>query len=143
MNTSKIKYKVNKQVELFELLNLYKDAGWLAYTNQPKLLQQAINQSLYVIAAYDNQELVGLLRVVGDGLTIVYIQDILVLKSHQRFKIGTQMMLMALDEFKSVRQKVLLTDDQPKVRKFYESLGFVSCDKGQLVAFAKLENASS
>ncbi|MDF9841573.1 MULTISPECIES: hypothetical protein [unclassified Paenibacillus] len=30
------------------------------------------------------------------------------------------------------------TDDAPDVRGFYEKNGFVSCDKGTLVAFARL-----
>lgn len=46
----------------------------------------------------------------------------------------------ALKRFKNMRQKVLLTDDNEETRKFYESLGFESCDNGQLVSFIKLES---
>lgn len=80
----------------------------------------------------------GLVRVVGDGLTIIYIQDILVLKSHQNQGIATHLMTRVLDKFKAVRQKVLLTDEAPDVRHFYEKNGFQSCDSGELVAFAKM-----
>ena len=31
---------------------------------------------------------------------------------------------MALDRYPHVRQKVLLTDDEPKQKAFYESLGY-------------------
>jgi ribosomal protein S18 acetylase RimI-like enzyme len=77
---------------------------------------------------------------VGDGLTIIYIQDILVLKAYKRKGIGKKLMNRVLERFVSVRQKVLLTDDNEETRGFYESLGFESCDKGQLVSFVKLEN---
>ena len=36
------------------------------------------------MAAYDEDRLVGLIRVVGDGLTIVFIQDLLVYPQYQR-----------------------------------------------------------
>ena len=42
--------------------------------------------------------------------------------------------------FESVRQKVLLTDDEPGQRAFYESLGFAETrdfDDGSLRAFVK------
>ncbi|NCP45300.1 MAG: GNAT family N-acetyltransferase [Flavobacteriales bacterium CG18_big_fil_WC_8_21_14_2_50_32_9] len=135
-----LNFSDNKDLKQEDLLKLYKDAKWLAYTNNPDLLQQAISNSLYVLTAWENGRLVGLIRLVGDGLTIVYIQDILVLKSHKRRKIGTTLLQKALEKYKNIRQKVLLTDDNEETRGFYEALGFTSCDKGQLVAFVKLEN---
>src|SRR5690625_5913427 len=62
-----------------QLGKLYNDVEWYAYTQDLVGLQQAIEQSLEVISVWKDDELVGLIRVVGDGLTIIYIQDILVL----------------------------------------------------------------
>jgi ribosomal protein S18 acetylase RimI-like enzyme len=135
-----LNFSDNKDLQQEDLLKLYNDANWLAYTNNPDLLHQAISNSLYVLTAWENEQLVGLIRLVGDGLTIVYIQDILVMKSHKRRKIGTTLLQKALEKYKNVRQKVLLTDDNEETRGFYEALGFSSCDKGDLVAFVKLEN---
>ena len=42
-------------------------------------LKNAINNSLKVLTAWDDEKLVGLIRVIGDGYTIIYIQDILIL----------------------------------------------------------------
>ena len=135
-----LKFSEEKMLSQADLLSLYNDANWLAYTNSPDLLQQAVSNSLYVLTAWENEQLVGLIRLVGDGLTIVYIQDILVMKSHKRRKIGSLLLQKALEKYKNVRQKVLLTDDNEETRDFYEALGFSSCDKGDLVAFVKLEN---
>ena len=133
-----LEFSEEKKLNQADLLSLYNNANWLAYTNNPDLLQQAVSNSLYVLTAWDNKQLVGLIRLVGDGLTIVYIQDILVIKSHKRRKIGSLLLQKALEKYKNVRQKVLLTDDNEETRGFYEALGFSSCDKGQLVAFVKL-----
>lgn len=135
-----IEFSEEKMLSQADLLSLYNDANWLAYTGNPDLLQQAVSNSLYVLSVWENHKLVGLIRLVGDGLTIVYIQDILVMKSHKRRKIGSLLLQKALEKYKNVRQKVLLTDDNEETRGFYEALGFSSCDKGDLVAFVKLEN---
>lgn len=135
-----IEFSEEKMLSQADLLSLYNDANWLAYTGNPDLLQQAVSNSLYVLTAWENEQLVGLIRLVGDGLTIVYIQDILVMKSHKRRKIGSLLLQKALEKYGNVRQKVLLTDDNEETRGFYEALGFSSCDKGDLVAFVKLEN---
>jgi len=135
-----ITYQKTNQIPQASLLKLYNDAGWTAYTNDPKQLESAIKNSLYVLTAIQGEELIGLVRVVGDGFTIAYIQDILVLKSHKRQGIGTKLIQTVLAKFSHIRQKVLLTDDNQETRLFYESLGFESCDQGTLVAFVKLEN---
>lgn len=108
------------------------------YTSDMPRLLRAIRNSLFVATAWDKDRLIGLARAVGDGITIIYIQDILVLKSYRRMGIGTNLINMVCREYKDVRQKVLLTDDIPQNRKFYEFLGFTSCDKGELVAFIKI-----
>jgi ribosomal protein S18 acetylase RimI-like enzyme len=89
------------------------------------------------ISAWDDEKLVGLIRVVGDGQTIIYIQDILVLNEYKRNGIGTNLLNQILDKYKRVRQKVLLTNDSEETRGFYIANKFISCDKGDLVAFVK------
>ncbi|MCG1023598.1 GNAT family N-acetyltransferase [Sutcliffiella horikoshii] len=133
----KIKFSRDKELKLEQLEKLYNDVEWFAYTQDLHVLHQAISQSLEVISAWDEEELVGLIRIVGDGVTIIYIQDILVLKAYQNQGIATQLMQEVLDKYAHVRQKVLLTEETPDVRHFYEKNGFASCDKGTLVAFAK------
>jgi GNAT superfamily N-acetyltransferase len=132
-----INFNHNKNISIEQLEKLYNDVEWYAYTKDLIVLQQAISQSLDVISAWDEEELVGLIRVVGDGLTIIYIQDILVLNAHQNKGIATQLMQQILKKYSHVRQKVLLTEEAPDVRHFYEKNEFQSCDKGSVVAFAK------
>lgn len=133
-----ISFSEKKRTDKNELKALYEDAEWFAYTQDLALLEAALANSLYVLSAWDGSKLAGLVRVVGDGLTIIYIQDILVLKSHQNRGIATELMAQVMDRYKTVRQKVLLTEEAPDVRYFYEKNGFHSCDGGELVAFAKM-----
>lgn len=133
-----IHFKTNKRIHREQLEKLYNDVEWVAYTKDMDILQQALVNSLEVLSAWDGEELIGLIRVVGDGLTIIYIQDILVLNAYQNKGMATELMRRILEQYKEVRQKVLLTEEAPDVRHFYEKNGFKSCDQGNLVAFAKL-----
>ncbi|NBG88196.1 GNAT family N-acetyltransferase [Isachenkonia alkalipeptolytica] len=132
----KINYQTADSMEKSKVLPLYEDAGWTAYTENSQQLMAAISKSLRVVGAWDAGKLVGLIRVVGDGEIILFIQDILVLQDYKRRGIGTNLMKLVMNEFKGVRQKVLLTEDTEETRGFYEALGFRSCDDGRMVAFA-------
>jgi GNAT superfamily N-acetyltransferase len=87
-------------------------------------LRKGFENSLLVLAAYEDGELIGLLRAVGDGYTVVFIQDILVIPEKQRQGVGTALVKAALEKFPGVRQIELTTDNKPETAAFYKSLGF-------------------
>ena len=107
-----------------EILRLYNEVGWTAYTEKPQVLEQGYKNSLLVLAAYENDELLGIIRVVGDGYTIVFVQDILVFPNNQRKGVGTALLRSVIDRYPDVRQIELITDNTPKTIAFYKSLGF-------------------
>lgn len=106
------------------LVQLYEAVGWSVYTKDPAQLKRAAAGSSLLISAWEKKELLGLARVISDGETIAYLQDILVHPDHQRRGIGRELFIRAITPFAHVRQKVLITDDEPGQRAFYESLGF-------------------
>lgn len=53
---------------------------WGSYTT----MRDSTRQSLRVATAWDEESLVGLARVVGDGVSIVYLQGVLVEPDHER-----------------------------------------------------------
>lgn len=106
-----------------EILPLYTSVGWTAYTDAPDVLRRGFAKSLLTLAAYEGETLVGLVRAVGDGETVVLVQDLLVLPQHQRLGIGTALMREMMERFANVRQFQLLTDDTEKTLAFYRSLG--------------------
>lgn len=107
-----------------DLVRLYSSVGWGVYAKDPARLHDAIGRSLRVVSARVGDRLVGLARLVGDGLTIVYLQDILVDPECQRQGLGTELLTAVLKPFADVRQQVLITDDDPGQRAFYETRGF-------------------
>ena len=116
--------KEYKEYKEDEIKRLYTEVGWSAYTENMQTLEQGYKNSLLVLAAYENEELLGIIRVVGDGFTIVFIQDILVYPEKQRQGIGTALLKAVLAKYPDVRQIELITDNTPKTVAFYKSLGF-------------------
>jgi ribosomal protein S18 acetylase RimI-like enzyme len=106
------------------ILAVYESVEWAAYTNDESKLKRGLKNSHRVWGAYDDDDLIGILRTISDGETIVYLQDILVRPDRQRLGIGTKLMLKFLTEYEDFRQKVLLTDNTEAQRSFYESMGF-------------------
>lgn len=114
-------YKIYNEAEI---LRLYASVGWTAYTEHPDVLQKGFANSMLTLAAYDGERLVGIIRTIGDGNTIVFVQDILVLPEYQRKGIGTALLQAILDRYSHVRQIELATDNTEKTIAFYISMGF-------------------
>lgn len=94
--------------------------------------------SLLILAAYEGSQLLGLIRIVGDGFTVVFIQDILVFPEYQHRGIGSQLIQAVLARFSHVRQIELATDDTPKTIAFYRSQGFREMAELGCCAFRKV-----
>jgi len=126
---------------LAEVLGLYESVGWSAYTEEPGELERALAGSTRVVIARRGSQLVGLARVLSDGATIAYLQDVLVRPDAHRSGIGRRLVEAAFAPFARVRQHVLLTDAEPGQRSFYESLGFVEAHdhRAQLRSFVRFQ----
>lgn len=108
-----------------EIIDLYQSVGWTNYTSCPEMLEEAYKNSLCILGAFEKEKLVGVVRVVGDGISIVFVQDILVLPEYQRQGVGSALMRAILKKYASVYQVELLTDSTEKSKAFYSSVGLV------------------
>ena len=119
-----IKITKETSVSIDDVLHLYQAVGWTNYTNQPQMLEQSLAHSLAIYVARDGEEIVGLVRLVGDGFSSVFVQDLIVLPSYQRQGIGSDLMKQALSDYKDTYQIQLATEESEKTLGFYRSLGF-------------------
>ena len=119
-----IKFTKETSISIDDVLHLYQAVGWTNYTNQPQMLEQALSHSLTTYLARDGEEIVGLVRLVGDGFSSVFVQDLIVLPSYQRQGIGSNLMKEALADYKDAYQIQLVTEQTEKTLGFYRSLGF-------------------
>ena len=119
-----ITIKKQEIVKLEDVLHLYQAVGWTNYTHQPEMLEQALSYSLAIYLALDGDAVVGLIRLVGDGFSSIFVQDLIVLPSYQRQGIGSSLMKEALEDFKEAYQVQLATEQTEKNVGFYRSMGF-------------------
>lgn len=121
-----------------EILNLYDSVGWCSYTNRPDMLEHAFEHSLKILGAHDGEKLVGIIRAVGDGYSVLFIQDILVLPEYQRKGIGTKLLETMLSLYPDVYQTQLVTDRTEKTVSFYTSCGFLPYSEINCEGFIKI-----
>ena len=122
-----------------EILPLYRAVGWSNYYERPDMLRAAFQNSLSVLAAYDGDDLAGIIRAVGDGHSVLLIQDILVYPEYQHRGIGTALMKTMIARYPHVYQTELATDNTPKTISFYKSLGFTPLQELGCCGFMKTE----
>jgi ribosomal protein S18 acetylase RimI-like enzyme len=131
-------YEQNKVPTEKELKELYHSVGWFNYLTDEFTLTTLLNQSSFFITVKDNEQLIGLIRVITDDISIVYIQDLIVLPAYQRHGIGSELLNQVLNSFQHIRQIVLLTDNEQTKRKFYEKSELFDVSQNNCLGFMKL-----
>lgn len=120
-----------------QIVALYEDVGWTAYTYEPDFLMKALENSLNVWTIWEGENLIGLARTIGDGVTICYLQDILILKAYHGQGLGSELLKEILKANENIRQFVLLTDDTEKTKKFYKKFGLKEAGDCSFLVFMK------
>ena len=82
-----MKYKIEHTAPGFDAFtNLRAQAKW--QNPDDKTLKASIENSLFWVAVYDTDKLIGTGRIIGDGAMYFYIQDVIVAPSYQKQGIG-------------------------------------------------------
>lgn len=125
--------------ELLEnIKDLYRGEGWTAYLNDDIRLKRAFDNSLYVLGVFDNQELIGFIRCVGDGEHVVIIQDIIIDAEHKRQGLGRELMNLVFEKYSSVRWIQLNTDiSDERANSFYRSLGMKKIEETGAISYCR------
>ncbi len=85
-------------------------------------LRRSFSQSQHVAFARDGDRLVGMARLLSDGVCNAYLLDVWTASPYRRRGIGSAMMVHLLDQVPGQHVGLQTDDAQP----FYESLGFRS-----------------
>lgn len=92
-----------------------------------------------VLTAWEGDALIGLARMVGDGVSILFVQDVLVDPALQRQGVGRALMQAMLERFPEVYQVQLLADRDSGTEAFYRSLGFHPAEDMGCMAFLRMK----
>jgi ribosomal protein S18 acetylase RimI-like enzyme len=109
-----------------EIVNLYKSAGWWKENYDSSKIEDMINGSFAFAVAFikKSDKAVGMGRVLSDGVSDAYIQDLVVLPEFQDAGIGKKIVKKLLDFclLKNIIWIGLIAE--PKQSGFYSNIGF-------------------
>ena len=96
-----IVYKNTKVFTEKQLQGLFLSVKWES-GNYPDKLVRAMQNSDYVISAWDGNKLIGLIRALGDGETVAFLHYFLVDPAYQGHHIGDELMKRILKYFENL-----------------------------------------
>lgn len=116
------------EITVSEYLNLRAKVGWIELKKEQA--KKALDNSLYIVGAYEDDKLVGMGRIVGDGAVICYVQDLIVIPEFQGKKVGSKLLntlIQYVDDLKIPDSNMMLCLMCAKGREaFYEKHGFIA-----------------
>jgi len=121
----KIKY-IERRPTADEMNMLQESVGW--GRRDEKIIEEALDNTLYSLCVYDEDKLIGYGRIIGDKTIFLYIHDVMVIPEYQGRGIGKGIMealLKQVDEYKKVNPNIRTYLGASKGREsFYEQFGF-------------------
>ena len=123
---SQINYEVVKSANTEELIDLYKEGGWWNESpsereNLPLLVS---NSFCFMVAKTSNGKIIGMGRVISDGVSDGYIQDVIVSKQFRNKGIGKQLVVELKKYCLSKGLSWVGLIAEPGTTDFYTKLGF-------------------
>lgn len=121
---NKVIHYTDTPPDFIEVLKLYDSLGWNSLNLTVQELEKMCNQSWYVIFAFVDKQLVGMGRVISDGVITGVICGLCVLPSYQSKGIGKEIVNRLVENCEKNRvipQLMCVENLEP----YYETLGFI------------------
>jgi len=120
--TDAIRYALGEIPALEQLSGLYKSVSW-SQADCPDDLHKAVEHSQWVATAWHAEQLVGMSRVLTDGVFIACLQDFVVHPEYRHQGIGKELLNMFDETFGEFHQQFAMVDSDWAKTKF-EKRGF-------------------
>jgi ribosomal protein S18 acetylase RimI-like enzyme len=124
-----MKYEFSVQVSPQEISELRKSVGW---NSMEEYYNDSLKQSYFYICCYEEDNLIGFLDVVSNGVTDAYIQDVMVSPKYQGKGIGTNLINKAINKLKEDNIYMISVIFEESLLSFYNKFGFNTMLSGQL-----------
>lgn len=123
-----MKYTEEKIFNEKQVQDLFLSINWVS-GNYPKRLYKALMHSSTVITVWDQERLVGLVRVLDDSEMMAYIHYVLVHLDYQGQGIAGKMIEMVKEKYKDYLY-IEVMPEESKNALFYQKFGFKIMEDG-------------
>jgi GNAT superfamily N-acetyltransferase len=117
-----IKISETKNIELEQIIDLYKVNEWSS-ADKPKELYNALMNSHSLVSAWNGDHLIGLGNAISDGYLVVYYPHLLIHPDYQGKGIGKMIVDKMQEKYGHFHMQMLTADG--KAIDFYQKAGFV------------------
>jgi ribosomal protein S18 acetylase RimI-like enzyme len=131
MNESGIEIKIVEKWPQNEIVELYKAGGWWKDEYNASSLKDLIKGSFAFAVAIDSnsKKAIGMGRLISDGISDAYLQDLIVIPTFRKKGIGKQIAQTLIDYCKKRKITWLGLISEPDQDGFYKKLGFKIMEK--------------
>jgi aralkylamine N-acetyltransferase len=121
-----VDYEAVTSAPLEEIVELYKAAGWWQESDEARAaIPPMIKGSFcFMVARSINGSVVGMARVISDGHSDAYIQDVVVLKDYRGRGVGRELVRRLAQFCVSHKISWIGLIAEPGTQSLYEDLGF-------------------
>ena len=123
-----ISYTDEKSFSMKDVQNLFLSVNWIS-GKYPERLHKALLNSSTVFSAWENDRLVGLIRVLDDSEILAFIHYVLVDPEYQGLGIAGNLVEMVKEKYKSYMY-IELMPEEGKNASFYQKHGFKIMNDG-------------
>jgi len=126
MNEKNIEIKFVKNWPEDEIIELYKTGGWWKDYHKPEGIKLLIQGSFAFAVVIDNNKgkAIGMGRIISDGISDAYIQDLIILPEYRNKGIGKKLVEILLNHCLSYGLLWIGLISEPGQDGFYKSIGF-------------------
>jgi spermidine synthase len=127
MDDIKISIIDNFSADMLErIAELYRCANWISPDGDTGFLKPALQGSTLVAGAFVNGNIVGIARVLSDGVSDAYIQDVVVDPDFRKQGIGAGLINILVERLQKIGIDWIGLVGEPGTEKFYSELNWVA-----------------
>jgi ribosomal protein S18 acetylase RimI-like enzyme len=113
-------YSDSHDIELDQLTALFNSVSWQFRTADRDRLAAMVRGSMFVVSAWNEDQLVGFARAISDGAFNAYVSTVAVLPAYQRQGIGRELMRQLMEGRDGI---MFVLHARPEAYDFYLQLG--------------------
>lgn len=116
-------YSFTEPINPEDLQNLFQQTDW-AQRRTPLDIQQMLDRSQLTLGVWDDDRLIGFVRVVTDDIYRAWIEDLVVDHNYRKQRIASHMLDKLLKRLEHI--ELVMVDCPPELKRFYAKSGFQS-----------------